>query len=593
MATPFEKLEDRRLMAGDFAVITPILTLYHPLTIDGTPYNDSIYVSNDGAGNIVVNNNGAVSTYTDPWISSVIVNANSGNDYVWTAANIGHRMEIHGGYGADTIYGGDLNDQIDGGGDSDYIYGRAGNDSIDGGVPGFAYYWDNTGNDQLYGADGSDTINASDVGNCTLDGGNGDDVLYGWQGNDVIRGGWGNDVAYGYTGDDTITGYTGNDSLYGQDGNDTIRGEWDNDVVSGGNGNDNLHGDSGDDWVYGDAGDDKLYGDAGCDGLVGGDGNDILVNVGGGQNDCAWGQGGFDSFWCDSEGTENVWDADWSETVNGNVHRVGSFMTERFTNNSIWPWDWSYQTPSRDAVGQNFRDPDGGASPANFSSRPLFNTGGPSKDDIDQNALGDCYYLATLSAVAKADANRIRQSVVELGDGTYAVRFYSGGSEVYLRVDGDLPTNGYGSPTFAGLGTGNSTWVAVMVKAWAHFRRNEGTYSSIESGWMDEAFSAVGASTMTLDVDFWYKAFNNADGLWNYVCARLSEGRAVTVGTHGSPTALVGSHAYMVDSVYYSGSTKMVRLRNPWGSAGNPGAYVNISAQQLFDSISRVQSAYV
>jgi hypothetical protein len=37
----------------------------------------------------------------------------------------------------------------------------------------------------------------------------------------------------------------------------------------------------------------------------------------------------------------------------------------------------------------------------------------------------------------------------------------------------------------------------------------------------------------------------------------------------------------------------MVRLRNPWGDAGQPGAYVNITAQQLFDDISRVQSAYV
>ena len=88
--------------------------------------------------------------------------------------------------------------------------------------------------------------------------------------------------------------------------------------------------------------------------------------------------------------------------------------------------------------------------------------------------------------------------------------------------------------------------------------------------------------------------FNNADNLWQYVSDRLSEyGRAVTVGTHGSPSGLVGNHAYMVDSVYMSGTTKMVRLRNPWGSAGSAAAYVNVTAQQLFDSISRVQSSYV
>ena len=110
---------------------------------------------------------------------------------------------------------------------------------------------------------------------------------------------------------------------------------------------------------------------------------------------------------------------------------------------------------------------------------------------------------------------------------------------------------------------------------------------------MDECYSALGKSTSTLDVDWWYKTWNNADNLWAYVCDRLNEGRSVTVGTHGSASTLVGGHAYMVDSVYYSGTTKMVRLRNPWGAAGSPAAYVNITAGQLFNDISRVQSAYV
>ena len=592
MISQFEALEKRRLMAGDFNLI-PIFPLFQPLVIDGTAGADNINISNDGAGNIVVNKNGAVTSYWDTFISSVIVNAYSGNDYIYTSSNIGHRMEIHGGPGADWLYGGGLNDAIDGGGEQDYLFGQAGNDSLDGGVPGFAYYWDNTGNDYISGGDGNDTLNASDVGNCTLDGGFGDDYLYGWQGNDVLRGSWGNDELHGYTGNDSLYGYTGNDRLYGEDGDDLLRGEWDNDAVMGGNGNDTCYGDDGHDWVWGEYGNDKLYAGAGDDGMLGGPGNDVLVSVGGGQYDAVWGESGFDSFWVDAEPTESINDADYAEVVSGNVHRVSGFMTERFTNGSPWAWDWTYQTPSRELNGQNYRDPDGGSNYVNFSNRPLFNTFGPTKDDIDQNGLGDCYFLATLSAVAKKNANRIRQSVVELGDGTYGVRFYSGGAERYLRLDGDLPTNGAGSPVYAGLGMGNSTWVAVMEKAWAHFRRNEGTWTSTEAGWMDEAFSALNTSTATLDVDWWYKLWNNSDGLWQYVCDRLNEGRAVTVGTHSGASALVGLHAYLVDSVYMSGTTKMVRLRNPWGGAGAAGAYVNISAQQLYDSISRVQSSYV
>ena len=595
MYGPFEQLEDRRLMSVSL-VATPVIMgpLYvaSPLTVNGTGGADSISISHDASGNLVVNNDGAVSTYTDMFVSSIVVNAGAGNDSVWVADNINHPMVEHGGSGNDLLFGGNLNDQIDGGGDTDTIYGMGGDDQLDGGVAG-NYYWDNTGNDVLYGGDGNDTVTASDYGNNTLDGGNGNDVLYGMGGNDVLRGGWGDDWMYGGTGNDVLTGYTGNDHLYGQDGNDTLRGEWDNDVVCGGNGDDVLHGDSGDDQIYGEAGNDRLYGDAGADLLCGGDGDDVLVSVGGGQSDTLWGQAGFDSFWADSEGSEVIADAEWSEIINSNVHRVSSFMTERFTNGSVWPWDWQYQSPGRDANGDNFRDPSGGSNYANFSGNPLFSTSGPSKDDIDQNALGDCYFLATLSAIAKVNPNRIRQSVVELGDGTYAVRFNSGGTETYLRVDGDLPTNGMGSPSYAGMGIGNSTWVAVLEKAWAHFRRNEGSYPSIESGWMEECFGAMNTSTTSQDVDWWYKAWNNKDNLWQYVSDRLSEGRAVTIGTNGDATALVGSHAYMVDSVYYSGSTKMVRLRNPWGAAGNPGAYMDITAQQLFDSINKVQSAYV
>src|SRR5205085_9681843 len=135
MSSTFEPLEDRRLFAvgpTDMVSITPIYTLYSPITVNGTPYADNIYISNDGAGHIVVNNDGAVSTYSDAWTSSITVNADSGNDYVWTASNINHPMIIHGGDGSDYLTGGNMNDPIHGGGDTDPTDGQAGNDNPDG-----------------------------------------------------------------------------------------------------------------------------------------------------------------------------------------------------------------------------------------------------------------------------------------------------------------------------------------------------------------------------------------------------------------------------------------------------------------------------
>lgn len=560
MSNELEQLEQRQMMAGDFAIattLTPILYPIYPtpLVINGTAGNDSIYISSNNAGTLTVNNNGVVTNYTEWMVSKVVVNANDGNDFVYTYSNVATPVELYGGNGADNLYGGAGNDYLSGGGGNDLLYGGAGNDTEDGGVGGVASYYDNTGNDILYGADGNDVLYASDYGNNTFYGGNGDDYEYGYGGADVMNGDAGNDVVYG------------------------------------GANNDVIHGNAGDDWLDGQDGNDKIYGDAGCDVLCGGNGDDILVAVGGGQNDCLYGNAGYDSFWCDSESTENVWDADIYENANGHVHRVGSFMTSSFHNNSPWPWDWTSQSISRDANGQNFIDPTGGSNYQNFSSRPLFNTSGPSKDDIDQNALGDCYFLATLGAVAKADPDRIRQHITELGDGTFAVQFGS----TYIRVDGDLPTDGYGNLVYAGLGTGNSLWTAIMEKAWAYYRHNDGDYHSIEGGWMDEAFSAMGVSTQTQDVDFWYKLWNNSDDLWNYVNGELAAGKAVTIGTPGGSPNLIGSHAYMVDRTYIDGyGTKHVVLRNPWGpnnTGGNP--YVDITAAQLYNSISRVQSAWV
>jgi Ca2+-binding RTX toxin-like protein len=595
MSRILEQLETRTMMAGDFNLLPldPIIyiPIPTPLVIDGTAGNDNIFLSRDGLGNLNVTKNGVATSYAEWLVSKVVVNAGDGNDQVYTSSsNFIKPVEINGGNGNDYLYGGPQADTVTGGGGNDFIWGAGGNDNLDGGVGGVAVYGDNTGTDSVYGCDGDDVLNASDYGNCVLVGGNGSDILYGWQGNNTLYGDWGNDCIYGYTGNDTVYGSYGNDYISTGGGADVIYGDADNDTVYAGAGNDILHGNSGDDYLFGQDGDDKVYGDAGCDVLSGGNGNDTLVSIGGGQNDCLYGDAGYDSFWADSEGTENIWDADFAEIVNGHVHRVSGFMSYTYHNGSIWPWDWTSVGVTRDLNGQNFVDPINGANYQNFSNRPLFSTGGPSKDDIDQGGLGDCYFMASLGSVAKANPDRIRQHVVELGDGTYAVQF----SNTYIRVDGDLPTNGAGSLSYAGLGLGNSVWTAVMEKAFAYYRHGDSDYSSIEGGWMDEGYSAMGVGTSTLDVNGWYKFWNNSNDLWNYVNGELAAGKAVTIGTPGGSPDLVGSHAYMVDRVYTDGwGTKHVVLRNPWGNAGNPGAYVDITASQLYNSISRVQSAFV
>ena len=72
-----------------------------------------------------------------------------------------------------------------------------------------------------------------------------------------------------------------------------------------------------------------------------------------------------------------------------------------------------------------------------------------------QGAIGDCYYMTLMAAIAKVNPDHARQLVCDLGDGTYAVDFKNNnGTDAYVRVDGDLPTWSDGTLAYARFGKG-------------------------------------------------------------------------------------------------------------------------------------------
>lgn len=85
------------------------------------------------------------------------------------------------------------------------------------------------------------------LGDITVTGDDGDDLIWSSVGNDTIAGGEGHDILDGGPGNDFLIGGTGNDWLRGGDGDDTLWGE------------------DGDDYMIGDAGADALEGGAGID----------------------------------------------------------------------------------------------------------------------------------------------------------------------------------------------------------------------------------------------------------------------------------------------------------------------------------------
>lgn len=438
-------------------------------------------------------------------------------------------------------------------------------------------------------------------------------IINGLEGDDAIQV-FGNHAVeiHAGAGNDRVMGGPMNDVIFGDAGNDQIQSGLGDDTVHGGADGDDVHGNGGDDWLFadsgggnisGDAGDDHLFGGNGPDNVHGGDGMDTIMTVGGGASDFAWGDSGFDSFWVDDKPTEIIGDANISEMAI-NIHRVGNFewpkppvlaqMTTRATTRGFGGGGL-IKFGGLGGLFDSFPDP---AAPGytfkNFSSNPLFGRGGPMPDDIHQGSLGDCYFLAGLSAVAKVSPNYITQSVADMGDGTYAIRMWDINHQAhFLRVDGDLPVSG-NNPAYAGLGIGNTIWAPILEKGYAFFRKGLGTYASIEGGWPEHTYRALGMRT-TVDASTTY---NTPEKMIQAIQQLWSNGNAVTFVTKQNAPVLVGLHVYMVDRIITdaTGATSVV-LRNPWGTDGHTvdsnfdgkdDGYVTLRADQLFTAYDQV-----
>jgi len=229
-----------------------------------------------------------------------------------------------------------------------------------------------------------------------------------------------------------------------------------------------------------------------------------------------------------------------------------------------------------------------------FSGRELFSTSGPRGTDIDQGSEGDCWLLAGLSAIAMDNSNAIRQNVVDFDDGTYGVRL---GNSFY-RVDDDLPATSLSAtnPANANFGAQGSMWVAIVEKAYAHYRTGGNSYSSIANGWsveVNRAFRSASAGERSI------ASYGSATAMANDIYTRWSTYQAVTVGFAGGSVAagspLINSHMYTVWSMTRnsSGVVTSITLRNPWavdgaGNDGNNDGLVTVTPAQLFGSTGRV-----
>jgi hypothetical protein len=221
--------------------------------------------------------------------------------------------------------------------------------------------------------------------------------------------------------------------------------------------------------------------------------------------------------------------------------------------------------------------PDSGGYTYRSVAGSLF-VNGAAHTDMYQGAVGDCYLIASLGAIAKSSAIAAQNMFIDNGDGTWTVRFYYNGTPDYVTVDRMLPTDSNACLVYANAGlssgnTGSELWIPLAEKAYAQWnetgKANRGmgldgmnTYSSLTNGSMSD----VDQQVLGRPADAW--GFN--DAYKPILVGAVSANKALTIGTvastqpdHTLPYGLYGPHAYVVTA--YNVASDTFQLYNPWG----------------------------
>jgi hypothetical protein len=215
---------------------------------------------------------------------------------------------------------------------------------------------------------------------------------------------------------------------------------------------------------------------------------------------------------------------------------------------------------------------------------------GVSHNDVDQGSLGDCYFMAAVGAVAKANPQAIKNLISGPDKkGNYQVKLYVNKNKTeyfswrnyeMVTITPEFLVNSSGKPIYAGLGDGE-LWVMLLEKAYAILRgkhrygKAADDYQGIAGGSGEEAIEVLTGQEAH---QFILKTLTK-ESMVEKIRSALDENKPITTTTPSKYSnhqkedmrkkeiSLYASHVYYILDI----DEREILLRNPHNNSSDTG----------------------
>lgn len=287
------------------------------------------------------------------------------------------------------------------------------------------------------------------------------------------------------------------------------------------------------------------------------------------------------------------------------IEKLDEFGLDHFLDPSFPPTDTSIYDKETDPEYPLQQKPIW-KRPSEFMKNPQLFCDGIDPNDINQGALGNCWFLASIASVAENPALIKRLFITKEYNeqGLYQLRICKNGEWVKVTVDDYIPCYYSGGPMFC-RASGDELWVLLLEKAYAKIH---GNYCQLRAGFVSHGMADLtGCPTRDnrfpkdrYDID---AISDYAEELWTKLEFADSRGWIMCAGTPGvdkftegggpdDSHGIVPGHAYSVIAAKEKEGIRLLNVRNPWGEFEWGGAWSDNSEEWTEEMIEAFEANF-